>query len=80
MEFDKITLSDLGAMMQKARNEKKINQDEIANKIGVSSKTISIWETGKKQPGIMNLLRYCAALGMTIDELLGVKKNVFSPC
>jgi DNA-binding XRE family transcriptional regulator len=80
MELDKFTLRDLGALMQKVRNEKKINQDELAEKIGVSSKTISVWETGKKQPGVMNLLKYCSVLGVTIDDLLGVKKNGFSPC
>lgn len=80
MELDKITLRDLGAMMQKTRNEKNINQDEIAEKIGVNRKTVSIWETGKKQPGIMNLLKYCAVLEVTLDDLLGVKKNELSPC
>lgn len=80
MELDKITLRDLGALMQKARNDRDINQDEIAEQIGVSSKTISIWETGKKQPGVINLFKYCAALGLSIDDLLGVKKNACLPC
>lgn len=80
MELDKITLKDLGALMQKARNESGKNQDEVAAKVGVSNTTISIWETGKKQPGVLNLLKYCAAIGVTIDDMLGVKKNGFSTC
>ena len=80
MELDKITLKDLGALMQKARNESGKNQIEVAEKVGVSNTTISIWESGKKQPGVINLLKYCAAIGMTLDDLLGVKKNGFLPC
>jgi len=80
MKLNEITLKELGALMQKARYDKDIKQDQIADKIGVSSKTISIWETGKKQPGVINLCKYCAALDITLDDLLGVKKNACLPC
>lgn len=49
-------------------------QHEVAEAIGVGENAVSEWERGVKQPGILNLLNYCTVLGMTLDELLDLKK------
>lgn len=80
-----MTLKELGQLMQKAReakkdtNGRKISREVIGNEIGVSGQTVYLWESGNQQPGILNLLKYCEYLGVTIDDLLGVKKNGFLP-
>lgn len=41
-----------GATIKELRESRKLTQAELAEKIGVSSKTISKWETAKGLPDI----------------------------
>jgi transcriptional regulator with XRE-family HTH domain len=68
-------LSELGKRIKAARKAQKKTQDEVAEAIGVGKTTLSQWERGLKQPGILNILNYCNFLGMTLDELLDVKRQ-----
>ena len=72
--MNELSLQELGNRIKAARKEKKKTQDEVAEVIGVRKNAVSEWERGVKQPGILNLLNYCSALGMTLDELLDLKK------
>ncbi len=63
-------LQDIGRYIQAARKAKKKTQDDVANAIGITKKTISEWERGLKQPGLLNILHFCKFLGITVDELL----------
>lgn len=65
-------LSELGKRIKAVRKSKKKTQDEVAHAIGVGKITVSLWERGLQQPGILNILNYCNFLGMTLDELLGL--------
>lgn len=38
-----------GAMIKRLREEKKMTQTQLADKIGVSAKAVSKWETGVSQ-------------------------------
>ena len=38
-----------GAMIKKLREERKLTQAELAEKLSVSDKTVSKWETGVSQ-------------------------------
>ena len=55
-----------------ALNRKKLNmtQEELGNKIGVSRKTVSRWETGKYMPDISLLLPLSDILQISVHELL----------
>lgn len=72
--MDELNLQELGTRIKAARKAKKKTQDEVAEAIGVRKNAVSEWERGVKQPGILNLLNYCTVLGMTLDELLDLKK------
>ena len=78
-----MTLEELGGLMQEARKRKeesdgkKISRETIGRYIGVSGHTVYKWEQGMQHPGFLNVVRFCECLDMTLDELLGVKKNVF---
>jgi transcriptional regulator with XRE-family HTH domain len=79
---DSITLEDLGGLMEEARkrkdaNGKKISREAIGRYIGVSGQTIYEWEKGRQHPGFLNVVKFCGFLGMTPDELLGIKKKDF---
>ena len=59
-----------GALIKKLRESKKMTQEELAQKVCVSDKAISKWETGRGFPDIGLLEPLAKALGISIVELL----------
>lgn len=59
-----------GAVIRKLREGKKMTQEELADKIYVSSKAVSKWETGQGFPDISLLEPLANALGISVIELL----------
>ena len=58
-----------GATIKRLRENKKMTQDELANKIFVSNKTISKWENGHGLPDISLLEPLAKALDISVIEL-----------
>lgn len=62
------------------REMRNFTQADLANRIGVSSKTISKWETAKGLPDISLLQPLAQALGISVIELMNgehiINKNV----
>ena len=59
-----------GAVIRKLRESKKMTQEELADRIFVSSKAVSKWETGQGFPDISLLEPLANALGISVIELL----------
>ena len=59
-----------GAVIKKLRENKKMTQEELAQKIFVTSKAVSKWETGKGFPDIGLLESLGKALDVSVIELL----------
>ena len=59
-----------GAVIRKLREKKKMTQEELAEKIYVSSKAVSKWETGQGFPDISLLEPLAKALDISVIELL----------
>ena len=59
-----------GAQIKNLRENKKLTQEELAQKINVTAKAVSKWETGKGFPDISLLEPLAAALGISVIELL----------
>ena len=59
-----------GATIKELREKRNLTQVELAEEIGVSSKTISKWETGKGLPDITMLQPLAQTLGISIIELM----------
>ena len=59
-----------GATIKQLRESRKLTQTELAENIGVSSKTVSKWETGKGLPDISLLRPLAEALGISLIELV----------
>ena len=59
-----------GATIKMLRENRKLTQAELAEQIGVSSKTISKWETAKGLPDISLLQPLAKALGVSVIELM----------
>ena len=59
-----------GAVIKALREKQNLTQRDLADRIGVSDKTISKWETGKGLPDITLLEPLARALGVSVTELL----------
>ena len=60
----------IGKFISSKRKEKKITQQELAEKLGVSDRTIGNWENGRNMPDLSLFKPLCDELGITINELL----------
>ena len=60
----------IGKFIAEERKRKKYTQRELADKIGISDKTISKWERGNGFPEVSLLLPLCNELGISVNELL----------
>ena len=71
-----------GAVIKRLREIKNSTQIELAEKIGVSSKAVSKWETGKGLPDISLIEPLSFALGVSVMELMSgdtvINKNISS--
>lgn len=59
----------IGEFIAKLRKEKNMTQEQLAEKIGVTDKSISRWENGKTMPDYSILKELCDTLDITINEL-----------
>ena len=59
-----------GAVIRRLRENKKMTQEELAEKIYVSSKAVSKWETGQGFPDISLMEPLAKALDISVIELL----------
>ena len=59
-----------GSVIRKLRESKQMTQEELAERIHVSGKAVSKWETGRGYPDISLLEPLAGALGLSVLELL----------
>jgi transcriptional regulator with XRE-family HTH domain len=65
----------LGTRIATLRKEKGLTQEELAEKLGVSSQAVSKWENDLSCPDIMLLPQLSKIFDTTVDELLSGKKD-----
>ena len=59
-----------GTVIKDLREKKNMTQAELAEKLGVSDKTVSKWETAKGYPDISLLEPIAKVLGVSVTELI----------
>ena len=59
-----------GEFIALKRKEKNLTQQELADKLNISNKTVSKWETGNGLPELSLMMPLCEVLGITVNELL----------
>lgn len=64
--------------LKQYRRDKNLTQQELADMLGVSNKTVSRWESGGGYPDIPLLVPLARALGVTVDDLLDGEKPIRS--
>ncbi|MBR4881011.1 MAG: helix-turn-helix transcriptional regulator, partial [Clostridia bacterium] len=58
---------NLGAKLTALRLEKGVTQDDVANALDISNKTVSKWENGSSSPDIEMLVRISEYFGVSSD-------------
>ena len=71
-EIDK---SEFGAFVAQLRKEKGYTQKELAEKLFISDKAVSKWETGASIPDTAMLVPLAELLGVTVIELLSCERT-----
>ena len=65
-----------GGAIKSLRELRRLTQAELGEKIGVSSKTVSKWETARGLPDITLLQPLSQALGVSVMELMNGEHTV----
>ena len=60
----------IGQFIKSLRKENSLTQREVAERLNVSEKTVSKWETGNGLPEVSLMLPLCKLFGISINELL----------
>lgn len=60
----------IGRFIAQCRKTGGLTQRQLADELGISDKTVSKWECGNGLPEVSLMLPLCAALGITVNDLL----------
>ena len=63
-------LVKIGKFIAQCRKEKNMTQAELAEKLNITDRAISKWETGKGMPDSSIMLDLCNELNISVNELL----------
>lgn len=62
--------SETGRFIAECRKEKNLTQMQLAEKLNITNRAVSKWETGKSMPDVSIMLDLCSILDITVNELL----------
>ncbi len=60
----------IGKFIAEKRKENKLTQSKLAEKLNITDRAVSKWETGKGMPDSSIMLQLCEVLGITVNDLL----------
>ena len=60
----------IGAFLRTLRKERNLTQEQLAEKLGVSGRTVSRWETGSNMPDISLLVEIAEFYNISVTELI----------
>lgn len=63
-----------GKFIAKCRKDAGLTQAALAEKLGITDRAVSKWETGKSLPDASIMLELCGILGINVNELLAGEK------
>lgn len=64
------TPQDIGTRIRTTRHDRRLTQDELADKVGVSRSAVAQWETGRTGQITGNLSRIADALEINVEYLV----------
>ena len=69
-----MSAQNCGRFISDLRKEHNLTQKQLAQKLNVSDKAISRWETGKGYPDVGSLVALSEFFGVTVNELLAGRR------
>ena len=60
----------IGIFISKCRKRQKLTQAELAEKLGITDRAVSKWETGRSLPDASIMLDLCTILKISVNDLL----------
>jgi transcriptional regulator with XRE-family HTH domain len=67
--------SKIGSFLKKLRRERNLTQEELAEKLNVSGRTVSRWETGANMPDISLLVELAEFYDVSIPEIINGERK-----
>ncbi len=67
---------DIGGVIKKYRKEVGLTQEEMANKLGVTTPAVNKWENGNSKPDIELLAPIARLLNISLDTLLSFREKL----
>lgn len=64
----------IGKFIASCRKEKNLTQAQLAEKLGITDRAVSKWETSKSMPDTGLMPELCELLGISVNELLSGEK------
>ncbi len=64
----------IGKLISECRKSVNLTQMQLAEKLGITDRAVSKWETGKAMPDTSIMLELCDVLGISVNELLSGEK------
>ena len=64
----------IGKFIAECRKNKRMTQSELAEKLGVTDKSVGNWENGRNMPDLSLFKLLCDELGITINDLMSGEK------
>lgn len=71
----------IGKFIAQCRKEKKLTQQELADKLGVSDRTVGNWENGRNMPDLSLFKPLCEEFNISMNDFLSgekIKKEEYS--
>ena len=65
----------IGSFLKELRKEKALTQEQLAEKFGVSGRTVSRWENGNNMPDISILVELAEFYDLDIREIIAGEKK-----
>ncbi len=66
----------IGKFIAECRKKANLTQMQLAEKLGITDRAVSKWETGKAMPDTSIMLELCDILGISVNELLSGEKFI----
>ncbi|SET69185.1 helix-turn-helix domain-containing protein [Lacrimispora sphenoides] len=64
----------IGKFIASCRKEKNLTQAQLAEKLGITDRAVSKWETAKSMPDTGLMPELCELLGISVNELISGEK------
>ena len=72
-------MDNLGLKIKELRAEKDLTQGELAQVLGITQDSISLWEKGKRLPDTPYIAKLAAYFDVSSDYLLGLSDDLGAP-